>query len=84
MPLNGNLEEEENTSIPKIPLSRGITYVGRDRIPVTDKRLSRRHLAVNTFADGSADIIVVRVSLSVCVSMSMCTFVCLFGVGYVI
>ncbi|KAI3456414.1 hypothetical protein Pfo_013077 [Paulownia fortunei] len=58
IPLNGNLEEEENSLIPKIPLSQGITYVGRDCIRITDKRLSRRHLAVNAFGDGSVDIIV--------------------------
>ncbi|KAL0442896.1 UNVERIFIED_CONTAM: Tyrosyl-DNA phosphodiesterase 1 [Sesamum latifolium] len=58
VPLNRNLEEEKKSSVPKIPLSRGITYIGRDCIPVTDKRLSRRHLAVNAFADGSADIVV--------------------------
>ncbi|KAL8461355.1 hypothetical protein ACS0TY_032727 [Phlomoides rotata] len=58
MPLNGNLEEEENSGIPKISLSKGVTYVGRDHFPVADKRLSRRHLAVNTVADGSADIVV--------------------------
>ncbi|KAL0398727.1 UNVERIFIED_CONTAM: Tyrosyl-DNA phosphodiesterase 1 [Sesamum radiatum] len=58
VPLNRNLEEEKKSSVPKIPLSRGITYVGRDCIPVTDKRLSRRHLAVNALADGSADIVV--------------------------
>ncbi|KAL0363254.1 UNVERIFIED_CONTAM: Tyrosyl-DNA phosphodiesterase 1 [Sesamum calycinum] len=58
VPLNRNLEEEKQSSVPKIPLSRGITCVGRNCIPVTDKRLSRRHLTVNAFGDGSADIVV--------------------------
>ncbi|KAL2244896.1 UNVERIFIED_CONTAM: Tyrosyl-DNA phosphodiesterase 1 [Sesamum indicum] len=58
VPLNRNLEEENKSSVPKIPIFRGITYVGRDCIPATDKRLSRRHLAVNAFGDGSADIVV--------------------------
>ncbi|XP_051128605.1 tyrosyl-DNA phosphodiesterase 1 isoform X2 [Andrographis paniculata] len=59
VPLNGKLEEEDNPLIPKIPLHRGITYVGRDCIPVADKRVSRKHLAFNASADGSADIAVV-------------------------
>ncbi|KAL0353227.1 UNVERIFIED_CONTAM: Tyrosyl-DNA phosphodiesterase 1 [Sesamum angustifolium] len=58
VPMNRNLEEEKQSSVPKIPLSRGITCVGRNCIPVTDKRLSRRHLTVNAFGDGSADIVV--------------------------
>ncbi|KAL6554282.1 hypothetical protein OROMI_019955 [Orobanche minor] len=41
MPLNGNLEEEMDGWIPKIPLSKGSTYVGRDCIPITDKRLPK-------------------------------------------
>ncbi|GER27220.1 tyrosyl-DNA phosphodiesterase-related [Striga asiatica] len=55
-PLNGKLEEKGTS--PKIPLSKGITYVGRDCIPITDKRLSRQHIAVSVSDDGSADIIV--------------------------
>ncbi|KAL6546718.1 hypothetical protein OROMI_022439 [Orobanche minor] len=58
MPLNGNLEEEKDGWIPKIPLSKGSTYVGRDCIPITDKRLSRRHVVLNVCGDGSADIVV--------------------------
>ncbi|KAL3627567.1 tyrosyl-DNA phosphodiesterase 1 [Castilleja foliolosa] len=58
LPLNADLEEKGDSLIPKIPLSKGTTYIGRDCIPVTDKRLSRRHVAVNVSADGSADIII--------------------------
>ncbi|KAL7130225.1 hypothetical protein ABFS83_13G120100 [Erythranthe nasuta] len=59
MPLNGNLEEEKNNAAtPKIPLSKGTTFVGRDCISITDKRVSRNHLAVSAFGDGSAEIIV--------------------------
>ncbi|KAH6773794.1 tyrosyl-DNA phosphodiesterase-like protein [Perilla frutescens var. frutescens] len=57
LPLDGN-SKEEKSSIPKIALSQGTTYIGRDRIPVADKRLSRRHIAVCTSADGSAHILV--------------------------
>ncbi|KAG8385702.1 hypothetical protein BUALT_Bualt03G0072600 [Buddleja alternifolia] len=58
VPLNDDMEEEKKPSIPKIPLSLGINNVGRDCLPITDKRISRRHLALNFFPDGSADIVV--------------------------
>ncbi|KAA8519997.1 hypothetical protein F0562_014253 [Nyssa sinensis] len=56
VPLDHNLKED--TSIPKIPLSDGPNIVGRDSIPVRDKRLSRKHLTVNASLDGSADVLV--------------------------
>lgn len=68
MPLNGN-SKEEKCSISKIVLSHDTTYIGRDITPVADKRLSRRHIAVTISADGSADILVVRFSLSLFVNI---------------
>ncbi|XP_070041891.1 tyrosyl-DNA phosphodiesterase 1 isoform X3 [Nicotiana tomentosiformis] len=58
VPVSGNLEEDEKSSIPKIPLSEGLNLVGRDCIPVTDKRLSRKHLTVTATSTGSADVLV--------------------------
>ncbi|KAL2473374.1 tyrosyl-DNA phosphodiesterase-related [Forsythia ovata] len=59
VPLNTrNLEEQEDCSIPKIPLFEGLNYVGRNCIPVTDKRLSRKHLELNISANGYAEILV--------------------------
>ena len=62
-PLNNNLEEEvgqEESSIPKILLSKGLNVVGRNCIPVTDKRLSRKHLSINVASDGSSEVSVVN------------------------
>ncbi|KAL2501470.1 tyrosyl-DNA phosphodiesterase 1 [Forsythia ovata] len=59
VPLNTrNLEEQEDCSIPKIPLFEGLNYVGRNCIPVTDKRLSRKHLELNISTNGYAEILV--------------------------
>ncbi|KAJ9136304.1 hypothetical protein P3X46_033396 [Hevea brasiliensis] len=57
VPLNLCLEEE--TSIPKLPLSKGSNTIGRSHVSVADKRLSRNHLALTASADGSANITVV-------------------------
>ncbi|XP_010317667.1 tyrosyl-DNA phosphodiesterase 1 [Solanum lycopersicum] len=58
VPLSDNLEEDGKSSIPKIPLSEGPNCVGRDCIPVTDKRLSRKHLIITATCTGSADVVV--------------------------
>lgn len=58
VPVSDYLEEDEKNSIPKIPLSEGLNWVGRDCIPVTDKRLSRKHLTVTATSTGSADVLV--------------------------
>ncbi|KAF3661450.1 Tyrosyl-DNA phosphodiesterase-related isoform 2 [Capsicum annuum] len=58
VPLSDNLEEDEKSSIPKIPLSEGPNCVGRDCIPVTDKRLSRKHLTIKATCTGFADVVV--------------------------
>ncbi|XP_059623908.1 tyrosyl-DNA phosphodiesterase 1 [Cornus florida] len=56
VPLDSKLDDD--ISIPKIPLSRGRNVVGRDSVPVTDKRLSRKHLTINASVDGSAHVLV--------------------------
>ncbi|XP_071934945.1 tyrosyl-DNA phosphodiesterase 1 [Coffea arabica] len=53
-PLNKVGQEE--SSIPKILLSKGLNVVGRNCIPVTDKRLSRKHLSINVASDGSSEV----------------------------
>ncbi|XP_049395468.1 tyrosyl-DNA phosphodiesterase 1 [Solanum stenotomum] len=58
VPLSDNLEEDGKSSIPRIPLSEGPNCVGRDCIPVTDKRLSRKHLTITATCTGSADVVV--------------------------
>lgn len=58
VPLSDKLEEDEKSAIPKIPLSEGPNCVGRDCIPVTDKRLSRKHLTITVTCTGSADVVV--------------------------
>lgn len=57
VPLNQNLEED--TSVPKLPISDGLNSIGRNNIPVSDKRLSRKHLTLTAYADGSANLAVV-------------------------
>lgn len=59
VPLNNDLEAEEECSIPRISLCEGPNVVGRNCIPITDKRLSRKHLTVHGAANGSVEILVV-------------------------
>ncbi|XP_052182395.1 tyrosyl-DNA phosphodiesterase 1 isoform X2 [Diospyros lotus] len=56
VPLSNNLDEE--ASIPKLPISQSPKSVGRNSVPVSDKRLSRKHISISASRDGSADIIV--------------------------
>ncbi|PSR98436.1 Tyrosyl-DNA phosphodiesterase [Actinidia chinensis var. chinensis] len=56
VPLINNLED--NTSIPQLPIFQGSNVVGRNCIPISDKRLSRKHLTITASTDGSADVIV--------------------------
>lgn len=65
VPLNENLEQD--TSLPKLTLSKGPNVIGRNNIPVPDKRLSRKHLtltastnasSVNLFVEGSNPVVV--------------------------
>lgn len=57
VPLDNNLNED--SSLPKLPLSQGSNVIGRSNIPVSDKRLSRKHLTLTASADGSANLVVV-------------------------
>ncbi|XP_027361209.1 tyrosyl-DNA phosphodiesterase 1 isoform X2 [Abrus precatorius] len=56
VPLNQNFEEE--ASVPKLLISDGTNVIGRCNIPVSDKRLSRKHLTLTAAADGSANLLV--------------------------
>ncbi|KAJ4703195.1 Tyrosyl-DNA phosphodiesterase 1 [Melia azedarach] len=56
VPLDNNLNED--SSLPKLPLSQGSNVIGRSNIPVSDKRLSRKHLTLTASADGSANLVV--------------------------
>ncbi|KAI3698104.1 hypothetical protein L6452_31216 [Arctium lappa] len=58
VPLNDNLEEDTLNSIPKVGISKGINVLGRNVIPITDKRLSRKHLSFTVSSDGSAEVLV--------------------------
>lgn len=61
VPLNQNLEED--ASVPKLPVKDGTNIIGRNNIPVLDKRLSRKHLTLTASADGSANLVVVLMQL---------------------
>ncbi|CAN6690048.1 unnamed protein product [Malus baccata var. baccata] len=57
VPLNAKLEED--ASLPKIPLSRGPNYIGRNTTAsLSDKRLSRKHLVLTIDASDSAVLVV--------------------------
>ncbi|KAI3829368.1 hypothetical protein L1987_03490 [Smallanthus sonchifolius] len=58
VPLNDNLEEDSSNSIPRVEISKGTNVLGRDVIPITDKRLSRKHLSVTVSFDGSTQVAV--------------------------
>lgn len=44
----------EDASIPKLTLSEGENLIGRNNLPVPDKRLSRKHITLTASADGSS------------------------------
>ncbi|XP_021836412.2 tyrosyl-DNA phosphodiesterase 1 [Spinacia oleracea] len=54
VPLNKNLEKEK--SLPEFPISEGDNVIGRNNVPVTDKRLSRKHLILSASSGGSTDL----------------------------
>lgn len=60
VPLDNNLREDN--SLPKLPLSQGPNVIGRTNIPVSDKRLSRKHITLTVSADGSASLVVVIIN----------------------
>nr|XP_043610213.1 tyrosyl-DNA phosphodiesterase 1 [Erigeron canadensis] len=49
-------EEEKNTSnpIPSIEISKGVNVIGREVIPIPDKRLSRKHVTITVSPDVSS------------------------------
>ncbi|KAK6917354.1 Tyrosyl-DNA phosphodiesterase I [Dillenia turbinata] len=56
IPLKPNLDEDE--SIPKIPIFEGPNLVGRNNLPLLDKRLSRKHITLTATINGSTDLLV--------------------------
>ncbi|XP_022720583.1 tyrosyl-DNA phosphodiesterase 1 isoform X2 [Durio zibethinus] len=56
VPVNKNLEED--ASLPKLSLFYGPNFIGRNDVSISDKRLSRKHIALTTSPDGSADLLV--------------------------
>ncbi|AES78905.2 putative phosphodiesterase I [Medicago truncatula] len=56
IPLNPNSEEKEKASTPKLTISDGTNIIGRNNVPVNDKRLSRKHLTITASADGTANL----------------------------
>ena len=60
IPLNKSFEKDN--SLPELQVLEGENVVGRDNVPVIDKRLSRKHLTLTAsadVADGFADLLVV-------------------------
>ncbi|XP_031257301.1 tyrosyl-DNA phosphodiesterase 1-like isoform X1 [Pistacia vera] len=56
VPLDDTLKQD--TSLPKLPLSQGPNTIGRANIPLSDKRLSRKHLTLTASTDGFATLYV--------------------------
>ncbi|XP_031397042.1 tyrosyl-DNA phosphodiesterase 1 isoform X1 [Punica granatum] len=56
VPLTETLEE--NSAIPKVPISEGPNVIGRNVLPLPDKRLSRKHFTLTASSDGSASLCV--------------------------
>lgn len=57
VPLDDSLKQDH--SLPKLPISQGPNAIGRANIPLSDKRLSRKHLTLTASTDGSAALFVV-------------------------
>ncbi|XP_047064800.1 tyrosyl-DNA phosphodiesterase 1-like [Lolium rigidum] len=47
-----------NASLLSIPIFEGSNVVGRSNLVVVDKRVSRKHLSLRAFADGSVEVVV--------------------------
>lgn len=59
VPLNDNQQEDSSSVIPRIQIYKGINVLGRDVIPINDKRLSRKHLSITVSStNASAEIFV--------------------------
>ncbi|XP_014520570.1 tyrosyl-DNA phosphodiesterase 1 [Vigna radiata var. radiata] len=56
IPVNESLEEQG--LVPKLAITDGTNVIGRNNIPVPDKRLSRKHLTLTASRDGSANLLV--------------------------
>ncbi|XP_044461851.1 tyrosyl-DNA phosphodiesterase 1 isoform X2 [Mangifera indica] len=56
VPLDDSLKQDH--SLPKLSISQGPNTIGRANIPLSDKRLSRKHLTLTASADGSAALFV--------------------------
>ncbi|XP_057834924.2 tyrosyl-DNA phosphodiesterase 1 isoform X1 [Cryptomeria japonica] len=54
VPLKGN--DEEDSSSPTLPVFQGSNMVGRSNLSIPDKQVSRKHIILNGFSDGSAEI----------------------------
>lgn len=56
VPLNKSLEKEK--SMPELPVFEGDNVIGRNNVPMADKRLSRKHLilSASSSSDGSANL----------------------------
>ncbi|KAL0784651.1 hypothetical protein Bca101_000896 [Brassica carinata] len=54
IPLKPDLKEDNSS--PRITLSEGPNTIGRDNVPITDKRLSRKHITIVTSTSGSASL----------------------------
>ena len=59
IPLNKSFEEDD--SAPSLPVFEGDNVVGRENVPVNDRRLSRKHITLSaSLHDGSAQLLVVN------------------------
>ncbi|KAK4754397.1 hypothetical protein SAY87_002501 [Trapa incisa] len=54
IPLSETLEE--NTAFPRVPIYKGVNLIGRNALSLTDKRISRKHLTLTAYNNGSASL----------------------------
>ncbi|KAJ8761732.1 hypothetical protein K2173_004541 [Erythroxylum novogranatense] len=59
VPLRGN-SEEEDISVPKLPITKGSNVIGRDSLFVSDKRLSRKHISLTSSSGNFSPILTVE------------------------
>uniref|UniRef100_A0A1D1XM86 Tyrosyl-DNA phosphodiesterase 1 n=1 Tax=Anthurium amnicola TaxID=1678845 RepID=A0A1D1XM86_9ARAE len=60
VPLRADLSVD--TSAARVPILAGVNILGRGNLPVSDKRVSRRHVTLHTSGDGSAELVVEHAS----------------------
>ncbi|CAM0146194.1 unnamed protein product [Urochloa decumbens] len=58
VPLAKDNAGSSNGSVSTIPIFEGSNVVGRNHLVVADKRISRKHLSLQTSADGSIEVVV--------------------------